>query len=102
MIERAGRGPALAATFDFRFDAATEPLGGMKLRVSMSAPDAEDMDVFVAVQKLDAYGDLVGLPFYALFEDGRWRSAGFARPTASSTDAVPGRAAGARHRRPYR
>ena len=42
----------------------------MKLRVWMSAPDADDLDVFVAVQKLDAYGDLVGFPFYAVFEDG--------------------------------
>jgi uncharacterized protein len=62
-----GRG---RATFDFRFDAPAEVDGGMKLRVWMSAPDADDMDVFVAVQKLDAYGDLVGFPFYAVFEDG--------------------------------
>ncbi len=69
--ERTGRGPGRGrATFDFRFDAATELVGGMKLRVWMSAPDAEDMDVFVAVQKLDVYGDLVGFPFYAVFEDG--------------------------------
>jgi uncharacterized protein len=58
------------ATFDFRFDAPAEVVGGMKLRVWMSAPDGDDMDVFVAVQKLDAYGDLVGFPFYAVFEDG--------------------------------
>ena len=58
------------ATFDLRFEAATEVVGGMKLKVWMSAPDAQDMDVFVAVQKLDAYGDLIGFPFYAVFEDG--------------------------------
>ena len=28
------------------------------------------MDVFVALQKLDAYGDVVGFPYYAVFEDG--------------------------------
>ena len=67
--ERAGNGRG-RATFDFRFDAAAEVVGGMKLRVWMSAPDADDLDVFVAVQKLDAYGDLVGFPFYAVFEDG--------------------------------
>jgi uncharacterized protein len=67
--ERAGRGRG-RATFDFRFDAAAELVGGMKLKVWMSAPDAQDMDVFVAVQKLDAYGDLTGFPFYAVFEDG--------------------------------
>jgi uncharacterized protein len=42
----------------------------MKLRVWMSAADADDLDVFVAVQKLDRYGDPVGFPFYAVFEDG--------------------------------
>jgi predicted acyl esterase len=67
--ERSGRGRG-RATFDFRFSAATEVVGGMKLRVWMSAPDADDLDVFVAVQKLDRYGDLVGFPFYAVFEDG--------------------------------
>jgi predicted acyl esterase len=67
--ERAGRGRG-RATFDLRFDTATEVVGGMKLRIWMSAPDAQDMDVFVAVQKLDAYGDLTGFPFYAVFEDG--------------------------------
>ena len=48
------------ATFDLRFEAATEVVGGMKLKVWMSTPDAQDMDVFVAVQKLDAYGDVTG------------------------------------------
>ena len=67
--ERGGHGRG-RATFDFRFDAAAEVVGGMKLRVWMAAPDADDLDVFVAVQKLDAYGDLVGFPFYAVFEDG--------------------------------
>jgi uncharacterized protein len=26
--------------------------------------------VFVALQKLDRYGDVVGFPYYAVFEDG--------------------------------
>ncbi len=67
--ERLGRGRG-RATFDQRFDAVTEIVGHAKLRVWMSAPEADDMDVFVAVQKLDAYGDLVGFPYYAVFEDG--------------------------------
>ncbi|MGH3197267.1 MAG: CocE/NonD family hydrolase C-terminal non-catalytic domain-containing protein [Streptosporangiaceae bacterium] len=67
--ERQGNGRG-RATFDFRFDTPAEVVGGMKLRVWMSASDADDLDVFVAVQKLDAYGDLVGFPFYAVFEDG--------------------------------
>ncbi len=36
----------------------------------MSAPEADDLDVFVALQKLDRYGDPVGFPFYAVFSDG--------------------------------
>ena len=68
-VRRSGNGRG-RATFDFRFGAATEVVGGMKLRIWMAAPDADDLDVFVAVQKLDAYGDLVGFPFYAVFEDG--------------------------------
>ena len=67
--ERAGRWRG-RATFDYRFDEATELVGNSKLRCWMSAPEADDMDVFVAVQKLDAYGDVVGFPFYAVFEDG--------------------------------
>ena len=58
------------ATFGFRFGEAIELAGNMKLRIWMSAPQARDMDVFVAVQKLDAYGDEVGFPYYAVFEDG--------------------------------
>jgi predicted acyl esterase len=58
------------ATFDFRFAEPTELVGNMKLRIWMSAPQARDMDVFVAVQKLDAYGDEVGFPYYAVFDEG--------------------------------
>ncbi len=58
------------ATFDFRFEAAAELVGNSRLKLWMSAPDADDMDVFVAMQKLDAYGDEVGFPYYAVFEDG--------------------------------
>lgn len=67
--EQAGRGRG-RATFDLRFDATTELVGNARLRVWMSAPEADDMDVFVALQKLDSYGDLVGFPFYAVFTDG--------------------------------
>jgi predicted acyl esterase len=67
--ERAGRARG-RATFDLRFDTDIEIVGHAKLRVWMSAPDADDLDVFVALQKLDRYGDLVGFPFYAVFEDG--------------------------------
>lgn len=67
--EQAGRYRG-RATFDLRFDTTTEIVGNASLRVWMSAADADDLDVFVALQKLDRYGDLVGFPFYAVFEDG--------------------------------
>jgi predicted acyl esterase len=58
------------AAFDLRFDAPTELTGHMKLRLFMSAEGSDDLDVFVAVQKLDEQGALVPFPFYAQFEDG--------------------------------
>ncbi|HTW01873.1 MAG TPA: CocE/NonD family hydrolase [Streptosporangiaceae bacterium] len=67
--ERRGSGRG-RAVFDLRFETATEIVGNASLRIWMSAPDADDMDVFVALQKLDSYGDLVGFPYYAVFEDG--------------------------------
>jgi putative CocE/NonD family hydrolase len=67
--QRSGHGRGLA-TFDLRFDTAAELVGHSSLRVWMSAPEADDLDVFVALQKLDRYGDLVGFPYYAVFEDG--------------------------------
>lgn len=58
------------ATFDFRFDADTEITGHMKLRLWVEADGADDMDIFVAAQKLDAQGHHVGFTFYAFYEDG--------------------------------
>jgi len=67
--ERAGRGRG-RATFDLRFETAAELAGNTRLRVWMSAPEADDLDVFVALQKLDRHGDPVGFPYYAVFSDG--------------------------------
>ena len=58
------------ATFDMRFTEATELVGGMRLKLWVSTEDGHDMDVFVALQKLDVYGDVVGFPYYSVFEDG--------------------------------
>jgi predicted acyl esterase len=58
------------ACFDWRFVADREITGYMKLRLWMSAPDATDMDVFVAVQKLAADGSPVGFTFYAFHDNG--------------------------------
>ncbi len=58
------------AVFDWTFEEPAELVGGARLRLWMSSPDADDLDVFVALQKLDRWGDLVGFNYYAVFEDG--------------------------------
>ena len=63
-------GGADRAVFDITFDAPTELTGYIKLRVYMAAQDADDMDVFVGLQKLDANGAIVPFAYYAQFDDG--------------------------------
>lgn len=58
------------ASFTYTFDKPAELVGYMKLRVYMAAEAADDMDIFVAVQKLDASGQFVGMAYYAMFNDG--------------------------------
>ena len=58
------------ATFDWRFDEPAELVGGARLHLWVSSPDADDLDLFVAIQKLDRYGDPVGFNYYAVFLDG--------------------------------
>ncbi len=58
------------ATFDLKFDKTTELVGHMKLKLWVSADGADDMDLFVAIQKFDAQGDEVTFPYYMQFDDG--------------------------------
>lgn len=58
------------AEFTHRFDSATDLVGGMTLRLWVQAEGAEDMDLFVAVQKLDADGEMVPFSFFNSLEDG--------------------------------
>jgi predicted acyl esterase len=57
------------ATFDVRFATRTDLVGHMKLRLWV-LPCSADMDVFVAVQKLDRHGQLVPFMFWAQYDDG--------------------------------
>ena len=59
--------------FDFRFERRTDLVGHMMLKMWMKPEGSDDMDVFVAVQRLDAKGEVVPFAFYAQFEDGRSR-----------------------------
>ncbi|MFC2044557.1 CocE/NonD family hydrolase [Chloroflexota bacterium] len=47
------------AMFDIRFEEDTELTGYIKLRLWVEADGADDMDLFVAVQKLDEQGNFV-------------------------------------------
>jgi predicted acyl esterase len=58
------------AVFDHRFDADTELTGYMKLKLWVEAQGADDMDLFVAIQKLDTEGSPVGFHFYAFYDNG--------------------------------
>lgn len=56
--------------FDHRFTIDAELTGHAKLRLWVEADGSDDIDLFVALQKLDAAGAVVGQTFYAFFEDG--------------------------------
>jgi predicted acyl esterase len=58
------------ATFDYEFLRPTELTGHMKLRVWVEAVGSDDMDLFVAIEKLDRSGERVPFVFYALLENG--------------------------------
>ena len=65
-----GDGGPARAQFDFEFDQRTDLVGYMKLKLWMSADGSDDMDIFVAVQKLDAAGQIVPFVVLNLFDDG--------------------------------
>lgn len=59
-----------AAVFDVQFRVDTDIVGHIWLKVFVSADDADDLDLFVALEKLDVDGQPVGFTHYAVFEDG--------------------------------
>jgi predicted acyl esterase len=58
------------AHFDHRFSETTDLIGPMALRLWVEARHAEDMDLFVAIQKLDEHGAVVPFSFLNAQEDG--------------------------------
>ncbi|MFW7348371.1 MAG: CocE/NonD family hydrolase [Pigmentiphaga sp.] len=58
------------AEFDVTFNSDTEITGNVKLKLWVEAQGSDDMDLFVAIQKLDKSGRHVGLPFFSAQEDG--------------------------------
>jgi len=64
-IETSGR-----TEFDHRFERDTELSGHMKLRLWVEADGGDDMDLFVALRKLDEHGEPVYFSFLNALEDG--------------------------------
>ncbi len=64
------RATAQRAQFDFTFARRTDLIGHMKLRLWVAAPAATDLDLFVAIQKIDAHDVVVPFAFWAHFDDG--------------------------------
>jgi predicted acyl esterase len=58
------------ATFDWTFAEPAELTGEASLRLWVEADGSDDMDLFVALQKLDAGGQEVGFTFYSFYENG--------------------------------
>lgn len=58
------------AAFTLEFDAPTVVVGSMALRLWVEAEGSDDMDLFVAIEKLDERGERVPFNFYGSFSDG--------------------------------
>jgi len=58
------------ARFEFQFRERTELTGYMKLKLWVQADGSNDMDLFVAIEKIDCAGYLVPFPFFGNHDDG--------------------------------
>ena len=62
--------PVTRAVFETGFSERTEFTGHMNLRLWVSADAAEDLDLFVALEKIDTSGNLVPFAFFGNHDDG--------------------------------
>jgi putative CocE/NonD family hydrolase len=58
------------AQFEFEFGEKTELTGYMKLKLWVQAHGSDDMDLFVAIQKIDRCNEIVTFPFFSSHNDG--------------------------------
>lgn len=58
------------AKFEYKFDKRTELTGYMKLKLWVQADGSDDMDLFVAIEKINPSGEIVTFPCSAQMEDG--------------------------------
>jgi hypothetical protein len=61
----------ISATFEYAFPEDTEITGHSKLRLWVSAQGSDDMDLFVALQKIDTSGKVVNFPYFSMHNDGQ-------------------------------
>ena len=59
-----------SVSFDHRFAETTEITGHASLKLWVEADGSDDLDLFVALQKIDAAGEPVGFTFYAFYDNG--------------------------------
>jgi predicted acyl esterase len=59
------------AVFDLRFTTRTEITGYAKLRLWVETDEGDDLDLFVALQKLDHAGRQVSFPYWSMMDDGQ-------------------------------
>jgi hypothetical protein len=57
-------------SLDYHFDEPVDVLGGMRLRLWVSAEGSDDMDLYIAVKKLDPDGEIIAFPFANVLEHG--------------------------------
>jgi predicted acyl esterase len=58
------------AHFEFEFDNKTELTGYTKLKLWVEADGSDDMDLFVAIEKIDRAGYIIPFPFFGNHDDG--------------------------------
>jgi predicted acyl esterase len=76
-------------TFTIKFNEDTELTGYLSLRLWVEPDGANDMDIFVLIQKLDAQGNPLKTPFHYMGPDGRLRVSHRQLDTERSTPWFP-------------
>jgi predicted acyl esterase len=66
----AGKDSADDTSFDYTFTSPVDVIGGMKLRLWVEADGSDDMDMYVAIKKIDRDGNTVDFPFANVLEQG--------------------------------
>ena len=59
-----------AVSFTYKFEEDARVVGYMKLRLWIGVEGADDADLFVAIEKLDRAGGIVGFPWNNYFDNG--------------------------------